>query len=93
MRAGSFAMPLKPLANDRVVVNLSAAHPELRSDLAAIPRRARAARLRHLAAVGLAALRGGAVTVALASASVPQPDAVDAGRRNRLAGRLGRVDA
>ena len=51
MRAGSFAMPLEPLANDRVVVNLSAAHPELLCDLAAIPRRARAARLRHLAAI------------------------------------------
>ncbi len=74
-------MPPKPLADDRVVVNLSAAHPELLCDLAAIPRRARAARLRHLAAVGLAALRGGAVTVALAPAAAP----------NRMKGTPGAV--
>jgi len=86
-------MPPDARADDRVVVNLSAAHPELLCDLAAIPRRARAARLRHLAAVGLAALRGGAVTLALAPAAAPNPDEGHARRRDRLVGRLGRVDA
>ena len=81
--------------DDRVVVNMSADHPELLADLAALPRRARAARLRHLAAVGLAAIRAGGITVPLAHSPSPPattPDAADSRRRDRLVGRLGRVD-
>ena len=75
-----------------MVVYMSADHPELWADLATLPRRARAARLRHLAAVGLAAIHGGGIMVPLATGVAPTPDEVDTRRRDRLVGRLGRVD-
>lgn len=82
----------EPPSGGRVVVNLGGAHPELLLDLAAVPKRARAARLRHLAALGLAALRGGAIAVGVGPAVTVPPAPVDAGRRERILGRLGLND-
>ena len=80
----------------RAVVNIGPAQPELLADLVQLPKRSRAARLRHLAAVGLLAIKGGAVAlskVSPAQASAPAPpDASAQRRRDRLVGRLGRVD-
>lgn len=73
-------------------MNLSAEYPELRADLVALPRRSRAARMRHLAAVGLAVLRGGGLAIAIGAASAPEPETADLRRRSRLAEKLGRVD-
>jgi len=79
----------QPASDGRVVVNLGGAHPELLVDLAAVPKRARAARLRHLAALGLAALRGGGVAVGVGPGPTVPLAPVDAGRRERILGRLG----
>ena len=78
----------------RAVVNVGPSQPELLADLVQLPKRSRAARLRHLAAVGLLAIKGGAVPLAkVAPGPVPSmPDASAQRRRDRLVGRLGRVD-
>lgn len=81
----------QPQSDSRVVVKLGGAHPELVVDLAAVPKRARAARLRHLAAVGLAALRGSDVAVGIAPVA-KSPEPTDPGRRERIVGRLGLTD-
>jgi hypothetical protein len=80
----------------RAVVNIGPSQPELLEDLVQLPKRSRAARLRHLAAVGLLAIKGGAVALAKvpspqASPSTPDDPAAQR-RRDRLVGRLGRVD-
>ncbi|NCA91408.1 MAG: hypothetical protein EOM92_21650 [Gammaproteobacteria bacterium] len=79
----------------RAVVNVGPSQPELLEDLVQLPKRSRAARLRHLAAVGLLAIKGGAGALAkVAPGPVPStpPDASAQRRRDRLVGRLGRVD-
>lgn len=43
----------------RIVVRVGVSHPELQGDLATLPSRARADRLRQLALVGLHSLRAG----------------------------------
>ena len=82
----------KPPRDGRVVVNLGGAHPELLVDLAAIPKRARAARLRHLAALGLAALRSGGVAVGVGPVAATLPEPTDTRRRERILSRLGLND-
>ncbi len=79
----------QPPSGGRVVVNLGGAHPELLLDLAAVPKRARAARLRHLAALGLAALRGSGVVLGVGPRTAVPPAPLDTGRRERILGRLG----
>jgi hypothetical protein len=96
MRVGFIVMPAEARSRDplRAVVNIGPSQPELLEDLVRLPKRSRAARLRHLAAVGLLAIKGGGVPVAkVAPGPVPStPDASAQRRRERLVGRLGRVD-
>ncbi|EGV19121.1 hypothetical protein [Thiocapsa marina] len=88
-------MPAEARSRDplRAVVNIGPSQPELLEDLVQLPKRSRAARLRHLAAVGLLAIKGGAGALAkVAPAPSTSPDASAQRRRDRLVGRLGRVD-
>ena len=91
-------MPAEARSRDllRAVVNIGPSQPELLEDLVQLPKRSRAARLRHLAAVGLLAINGGGVALPKvpsprASSSMPD-DPAALRRRDRLVGRLGRVD-
>ena len=88
-------MPAEARSRDplRAVVNIGPSQPELLEDLVQLPKRSRAARLRHLAAVGLLAIKGGAGALAkVAPSQGSPPDASAQRRRDRLVGRLGRVD-
>jgi hypothetical protein len=68
----------------RIVVSIGPAHPELRRDLAQIPERGRAERLRQLALLGLSGLRAGPIpSPPPAPATVPESSPLDA-RRHKL---------
>jgi hypothetical protein len=70
----------------RLVVRIGATHPELRAELAPLPSRARAERLRQLALVGWHCLRAGAPpTVPGDAGTTPALGA----RRERLLHALG----
>lgn len=91
-------MPAEARSRDplRAVVNIGPSQPELLADLVQLPKRSRAARLRHLAAVGLLAIKGGAGALAKVAPAPSMPgtaaDTSAQRRRDRLVGRLGRVD-
>ncbi|RKT45520.1 hypothetical protein [Thiocapsa rosea] len=89
-------MPAEARSRDllRAVVNIGPSQPELLADLVQLPKRSRAARLRHLAAVGLLTIKGGAVALAKVAPATPSTpdDPAALRRRDRLVGRLGRVD-
>jgi hypothetical protein len=79
----------------RIVVQVTAAHPDLREALSAIPVRSRAERLRTLAQVGLVAIssrstqadtRGAGMTTPPDAGSAEEPALQD--RRQRLIARL-----
>jgi hypothetical protein len=72
----------------RVVVRIGVTHPELRGDLAPLPSRARAERLRHLALVGLHCLRAGLPRLAQTPAHCESTNELSA-RRDRLLRTLG----
>jgi predicted component of type VI protein secretion system len=73
----------------RIVVSIGPAHPELRRDLAQIPERGRAERLRQLALLGLSGLRSAPVpSQPPALATPPEPTPLDA-RRHKLMRGLG----
>jgi predicted component of type VI protein secretion system len=73
----------------RIVVSIGPAHPELRRDLAQIPERGRAERLRQLALLGLSGLRTAPVpSTPPELAKAPGPSPLDA-RRNKLMRGLG----
>jgi hypothetical protein len=73
----------------RVVVKVTAAHPDLHEALQPIPVRKRAERIRTLALIGLTVLANGRQPVASVSAAPPSPTepALD-DRRKRLISRL-----
>jgi hypothetical protein len=73
----------------RIVVRIGPAHPELRRDLARIPERGRAERLRQLALLGLSGLAAGPVpSPPPAPPATSEPSPLDA-RRHRLMRGLG----
>lgn len=65
----------------RIRVTLLESHEELRADLARLEGRARAERLRVLALVGLAALRGGRSNTDIPSEGAEDAGAVRGGER------------
>ena len=73
----------------RIVVSIGPAHPELRHDLAQIPERGRAERLRQLALLGLNGLRAAPLpSPPPAPLTAPEPSPLDA-RRHLLMRGLG----
>jgi hypothetical protein len=72
----------------RIVVRIGVTHPELQGDLAPLPSRARAERLRQLALVGLHCLRAGSIPTKPAKNTAETDNALTA-RRDRLLRSLG----
>jgi len=72
----------------RIVVRIGVTHPELQGDLAPLPSRARAERLRQLALVGLHCLRAGSTPMQPAK-NTAETDSELTARRDRLLRSLG----